>query len=171
MSQAEIAGGKISPAGAVPRPGYRLRDFSIKATGREARLSDYRGRSNLILVFSGPRADSDLMRQLACSCDKIREQDAEWLVIRSGEAISSIEWQVPIPVFADSDQGIYRDYGLLAPDPIPAIFIADRFGELIASYLGAEVRNATTDSILKWLEFINSQCPECEPSEWPLEDG
>jgi hypothetical protein len=25
---------------------------------------------------------------------------------------------------------------------------------------------------LDWLEFVNSQCPECEPPEWPLEfDG
>jgi hypothetical protein len=21
--------------------------------------------------------------------------------------------------------------------------------------------------ILSWLEFVNSQCPECDPPEWP----
>jgi peroxiredoxin len=174
MSQAEIAGGKVSLRGEVPRIGYRLRDFMLRSTaGAEVRLSDYRGRSDLVLIFGAVSAErSALIRDLTGVYQRIREEQAEVLLIVPA-AVKEREQalQIPFPVLVDSGREIYAEYGLpINSDPIFGIFIADRFGELAASYVASDTTNATSASILKWLEFINSQCPECEPPEWPLED-
>jgi peroxiredoxin len=174
MSQAEIAGGRVSPKGEIPRTGYRLRDFLLKSTtGPEVRLSDYRGRSNLILIFVDPAEPLAPIRDLAAQYSRIREEQTEVLLIvpaaRLGEPEASI--QLPFPLLVDRNRQVHAEYGLeRKADSIPAIFIADRFGELVASYVGSEIANATSASILKWLQFMNSRCPECEPPEWPLEE-
>lgn len=175
MSQAEIAGGKVSPKGELPGIGYRLRDFVLRSTaGAEVRLSDYRGRSNLILIFGALSAQcSVLIGDVAAQYQRLREEQAEVLFIIPAPIEKDEQpIQLPFPVLVDSGRQLYAEYGLqLNSDPISGIFIADRFGELAASYVGPETANATCASILKWLEFINSQCPECEPPEWPLEDS
>jgi len=143
------------------------------AAGAEVRFSDYRGRSNLILIFGTLAAEhSALFRDLAVHHQRIREEQSEVLLIIPAlidEPKQPV--QLPFPVLLDPDRQTYAEYGLQASmNPISGIFIADRFGELVASYVGPETANATAASILKWLEFINSQYPECEPPEWPLED-
>ncbi len=173
MSQAEIAGGKVSPKGQLPRTGYRLRDFVLKNTqGSEVRLSEYRGRCNLVLVFDGRRGDcAPLVRDLASHYPAFREEHTDVLLIASEGAVQKHSPQLPFPILFESARSIQAEYGLqTGGEPISGIFIADRFGELVASYVGPDTANATAASILKWLEFINSQCPECEPPEWPLED-
>ena len=174
MSQAEIAAGKISAKGEIPRTGYRLRDFVLRsAAGAEVHLSDYRGRANLILMFT-LSAELGVVRDLAAQYAHIREEQGKVLLIVAIRELDDPETslQLPFPTLIDSDRKVYADYGLQRNgDLIPGIFITDRFGELAASYVGSETANATSASIVKWLEFINSQCPECEPPEWPLEDS
>jgi peroxiredoxin len=172
MSQAEIAGGKVSPKGELPRTGYRLRDFVLKTTDElEVRLSDYRGRCNLILIFNSRSTGCvALLHDLASQHSSLRGQQAEVLVITPSDLRNDLP-QLPFAVLFDTERTVHGDYGLQSDsDSVSGIFIADRFGELTASYVGLEVANATSASVLKWLEFINSQCPECEPPEWPLED-
>ena len=54
MTQAELAGGTIDARQASPAKGQLIRDFTLTSTlGQEISLSDYRGRSNLVLVFVG----------------------------------------------------------------------------------------------------------------------
>ena len=176
MSQAEIAAGKVSPKGEIARTGYRLRDFVLRSTeGAEVRFSDYRGRSNRIVIFAESSAEHlELLRDLAAQYSRIREEQTEILLIIAARPLDEPEGslKLPFPTLIDSHRQVYADYGLQrSGDLIPGIFIADRFGELAASYVGPESTNATPASILKWLEFINSQCPECEPPEWPLEDS
>jgi len=177
MSQAEIAGGKVTPKNEAPRTGYRLRDFMLRSTaGAEVRLSDYRARSNLILIFAERSAEHlGLVRDLAAQYSNIREEQGKGLLIvpaRQRDQPGGTSLQLPFPTLIDSNREVYAEYGLQTDGhPISGIFITDRFGELVASYVGSEIENATSASILNWLEFINSQCPECEPPEWPLEDS
>lgn len=173
MSQAEIAGGKVNPKGELPRTGYRLRDFALTTADEcEVRLSDYRGRSNLILIVETARGHcAALVRDLASQYPRVREEQAEVLVIAPESTGQKDSLQLPFPTLSDSHGSIQHEYGLqTGGQPISGIFIADRFGELTASYVGSEVAHASSASILKWLEFISSQCPECEPPEWPLEE-
>lgn len=173
MSQAEIAGGKVSPKATIPKVGYQLLDFFLKSTDdSEIRLSDYRGRSNIVLIFSSPSGDcARLILELARNHHLIHEQHAAVLVIVSRRADLDALLPSPVVILTDFNENIYADYGLhKGTDPVSGVFIADRFGVVAAAYVGAETAELTGASILKWLEFINSQCPECEPPEWPLED-
>ncbi|HEU5232894.1 MAG TPA: redoxin domain-containing protein [Terriglobales bacterium] len=105
MSQAEIAGGRVSPKAEVPRIGYRLRDFMLRSTaGAEVRLSDYRARSNLILIFGMIAAQhSALIRDVAAQYQRIREQQAEVLLI-SPTMVEEPQRpvQLPFPVLLDA---------------------------------------------------------------------
>jgi hypothetical protein len=59
MSQAEVAGGTFTPPHEFPSKGYLLRDFVLtSATGSSIQLSDYRGRSNLVVIFAGDGSGS-----------------------------------------------------------------------------------------------------------------
>jgi hypothetical protein len=59
--QAEIGGAaRIDPGAGVQRPGYMIRDFTLRSLrGEDVRISSFRGCANLVLVFSG---QSDAMR-------------------------------------------------------------------------------------------------------------
>ena len=50
-----------------------------------------------------------------------------------------------------------------------AIYITDRFGEVFAVFRESEKQAMpSVQEILGWLSFVNSQCPECSPPEWPV---
>ncbi|HSB75204.1 MAG TPA: hypothetical protein VLC12_06095, partial [Terriglobales bacterium] len=52
--------------------------------------------------------------------------------------------------------------------PRLAVYITDRFGQVFAAFrTGLGEPAPGVDDILGWLEFINRQCPECFPPEWP----
>lgn len=55
MLQAEVGGGgRVDPEEGLQKPGYVIRDFVLpSALGVRVQISDYRGRSNLVLVFAG----------------------------------------------------------------------------------------------------------------------
>ena len=51
MSQAQIAGGTVSQQNELPAKGRRLHDFELPGDlGHKVRLSDYRGRANVVLI-------------------------------------------------------------------------------------------------------------------------
>ena len=80
------------------------------------------------------------------------------------------EMNLPFPLLVDEDGRIHRPAG--AADnygrPATAIYIIDRFGEVFAVYRAAEGQTMPDlQEIVTWLAFINSQCPECSPPEWP----
>ena len=47
------------------------------------------------------------------------------------------------------------------------IYITDRFGEVFAVYRGKRETMPSAQEIIKWLTFINIQCPECGHPECP----
>ena len=65
MTQAELAGSINGPQ-ARPRKGQLIRDFTLTSTvGQPISLSDYRRRSNLLLVFAGGEGCSPELKILA----------------------------------------------------------------------------------------------------------
>jgi hypothetical protein len=53
MTQAQVAGGTVDASQARPEKGQLIRGFTlISALGHPISLSDYRGRSNLVLVLA-----------------------------------------------------------------------------------------------------------------------
>ena len=70
MSQTEIAGGKLTSDGEVPPRGRRLREFELMSSeGKPVRLSDYRGRSNLVVILTDERPEvQELLAALRSQC-------------------------------------------------------------------------------------------------------
>ncbi len=177
MLQAESAGGgRVDPEAGLQKPGYLLRDFALTSTlGARLQISDYRGRSNLVIVFSGDDASElDFLQDAAERRKEITEQDATVIVVLqpSAQNVHSInKWEnLPFPILTDDDGRIHRLYGALDEQkkPFPVIYVTDRFGEIVSVYAVLEGKKLPgTDEVLRTLEFINSQCPECEPPEWP----
>lgn len=175
MSQAQIAGGRISAAGQYPIRGYRLRDFSLTSIdGKQVRPSDYRGVSNLVVMFAGSEKTSPkLVAEMTRHYSELRDEEAQILAIvaRTRDAAATLNLGAPFPILIDQDGGVHREFGAADEDgrPVPAIYITDQYGEVFGSFRTA-IGQALPDlrEILNWLEFVNSQCPECEPPEWPL---
>lgn len=176
MSQAEVAGGAVTPPNELPSRGWRLRDFALtSADGREVRLSDYRGRSHLVLILTDDRSGTaELLSELASQYARIKKEEAEVLAVArlSAEQAAEVRQQMdlPYPILADENGQLHRELGAIDVQgrSCAALYIADRFTEVFAAFRTRDGQNLpTTGEILNWLEFMNHQCPECEPPEWP----
>lgn len=179
MTQAELAGGMANAPEARPGKGQLIRDFTLISTlGQPISLSDYRARSNLVLIFGGGDGSSDIeiLAEIARDYASFLDEQAQVLAIvqctREKAARIKAEMNLPFPLLVDEDGRIHRHTG--AADnygqPATAIYITDRFGEVFAAYRAAEGKTMPdVREIVTWLAFINSQCPECGPPEWPVQ--
>jgi peroxiredoxin len=139
-------------------------------------LSDYRGRANLVLIASDQRSETlKLLSDVAARYSEIHNEDAEVLVIIHGSSLLAAEvknrLKLTCPVLADDEGRIHRQLGALDSQGVDlaAVYVTDRFGEVFGAYRtsGGRPLPGIAD-ILNWLEFVNAQCPECEPPEWPI---
>ncbi len=175
--QAEIAGGSVVSSREVPRKGQYLRGFELGSLDSPVvRFSDYRGRSALVLILSDERRETDsLLREAGQRYEEISKKDAEVLAIvhSSREKAAALErnLDLPYPVLLDEDGALHRELGATDAQncDAAAVCVTDRFGELFALYRTAEgTKLPGMEEILRNLEFISFQCPECEPPEWPV---
>jgi peroxiredoxin len=82
---------------------------------------------------------------------------------------------LPFPVLSDWDGRVFADYfggfdqpAKTAPHAA-GVFVADRWGALFALTIADKEHSMPGESeIREWLEFIEIQCEECFPPEWPL---
>ena len=180
MTQAELAGSMADGPQARPGKGQLIRDFTLTSTvGQSVSLSDYRGRSNLLLVFAeGEDCSPDLkiLAGIAADYGRLLDEQTQVLAIMQCplELATRLKKQanLPFPLLVDEDGRIHRSVGAADNDghPATAIYITDRFGEVFAVYRAAEGQPMPDlQEIVSWLAFINSQCPECGPPEWPTQ--
>lgn len=163
-------------AGELPAKGHRFPDFELTGpSGRPFRLSDYRGRLNLVLVFADEeKATSELLGELGKLYGKFKSQEAEIIAVAqcAGRECVQIEqrFKLPYPVLPDEDGRIHHAVGASGQNQraAAAVYITDRYGEVFASYRTRDGQALPPAAeILSWLAFVNIQCPECEPPEWP----
>ena len=176
MSQAQIAGGTVSQRDELPAKGRRLHDFElIGDVGRKVRLSDYRGRANLVVIATDERPETaKLLSDAANRYREIKSEEAEVLAILHAtfDQVNGCKQRLnlPYPVLADADGRLHRDLGAADSQghDSAAVYVTDRFGEVFGVYrtTGGQPVPGIAD-VLDWLEFVNAQCPECEPPEWP----
>lgn len=176
MIQAEIGGAaRVDPGIGVQRPGFMIRDFTLTSSGGESiRISGFRGRSNLAVVFPGY---SDAMRVFLAElvrhgCDFSDQDTTALVVVPHGPEVRAIPTPAnsPIVVLYDETHRVYRLSGAIDEDgrPMPLVYLTDRFGEIVSTYVApGHSMPPGVDEMLSTLEFVNHQCPECEPPEWP----
>jgi peroxiredoxin len=176
LTQAEIAGGRLTTTMESPTKGLRLNDFQLPTTsGKKVSLSDYRGRASLVLVAAGDDRGIDaFLASLAKQYAKIEEQQAAVLLVvqipLEAAAWKSKRLKLPYLTLVDGDGRVHRELGAMTRNGKShlAIYITDRFGEVFGVYHPREVGlMPSIKEIFNWLEFINSQCPECGVPEWP----
>jgi peroxiredoxin len=176
MSQAEIAGRRIPPSEGHPEIGNVLPDFELPSSrGQPVLASAYRGRSNLVLILAaGSNLLNGLFSQLESKQQELAENNARVLVMAAGTRQRACELKqelrVDQDVLVDLDGRVHRTLGAInaAGQPVPMVFVTDRFGEIFAILKIDEHKSIpSAEEVLGWLEFINRQCPECGAREWP----
>jgi peroxiredoxin len=176
MLQAEIAGRLFPSQEKYPAKGQVIRDFQLfSGEGQPVLLSEIRGHSNMVLVFAGKSgAAGNLLSELSLHRAELAANEARPLAIVAATREQAVELRAELhlnfEVLADESGELHRSVGAegQAEGICPAVFVTDRFGEVFAVYRAANgtVLPGMTE-ILSWLEFINRQCPECGPVEWP----
>jgi hypothetical protein len=127
--------------------------------GRRQLLSQFRGRSNLVIVFI---ADNEriraLLADLAAQAKEIKNNEGKVLVIGAVKQLS-----------ADQPSTFATAVVPKLPEMLVGaqVIITDRFGEIFVAFPRANKPSVpVADEVLRWLEFINQQCEECSPPEW-----
>jgi len=176
MIQAEVGGAaRVDPGIGAQRPGFMIRDFTLVSNRCEdIRISSFRGRSNLAVVFLG---HSEAMRIFLHEVEQhgrqFSEQDTTVVaVVPYGreEQGFPIESSSPVVVLYDKTHAACQLSGATDENgrPVPLVYLTDRFGEIMSTYLAPRhSMPPTVTEILSMLDFVNQQCPECEPPEWP----
>jgi len=178
MSQAGIAGGAVTPSNELPSKGRILPDFALPVafSGRQVQASDFRGRANLVVIVDdGLSETANLISEADRQYGEIKNQETEvLLIIRPLQLTAATDQeslkQLPCAL-VDEDGCIHRRLGALDAQghDSAAIYVTDRWGEVFGIYRKSGGQSVPDIAeILSWLEFINSQCPECDPPEWPI---
>ena len=174
MIQAEVGGAaRVDPGAGVQRPGFMIRDFTLPSSdGSYFRMSQLRGRSNVLVVFAGP---SDTMRSFLEDASRhiheFTSLDTTIVVILPyAPEQHALARGLPVLVLHDDAHTAYRLSGATDESDLlaPVIYLTDRFGEIVSAYSASnQPMPPPIGDILRTLEFMNHQCPECEPPEWP----
>ncbi len=176
MIQAEVGGAaRVDPGIGAQRPGFMIRDFTIVSKrGEDVRISSFRGRSNLAIVFPG---HSDAMRvfleDVGRHDHEFTEQDTMVVVVvpyGPEEQAIPIENIPPFLVLYDKTYTVYQLSGTTDGNgrPVPLACLTDRFGEIVSTYVApSHSMLPNVAEILRTIDYVNQQCPECEPPEWP----
>lgn len=164
-----------APTGMIvrgPASGRSLVSFTLPdGDGHPVSSWSYRQRSNLVLFFHhGASCGTcrSVLQKLARHVDTLRDEEAGILAIgpdQPSEARAlAVALTCPFPLLSDPSQRIVAQQGL---EP-PALVVSDRFGEIWAAWSGGRGHELPdVDEIVRWLEFVEVQCPECGAAEWP----
>jgi peroxiredoxin len=142
--------------------------------GRQISLWGYKSRRNLALLFLQEYSRfGSLLNLIAQRYSDYREINAEVLVISPEvpETQTTLPSRdLPFPILFDKDSEVRRKcLGSEYPAESGAMaLIADRWGEVQGRViLHPERAAADAEELRKWLEFVDMQCGECFPPEWP----
>lgn len=154
LAQADAPVATAQEVAPAPAP-----DFDLEgAYGRRARLSDYRGQAQVVLVFYRATTCGSCLIQLAelqHAYDEFRQRGAEVLAIAVQDVDTAgraaVSAQAAYPILADADHAVSAAYGVyntLGDGQVtPAVFVIDRAGVIVWSYIGRSAgdRPATED--------------------------
>lgn len=182
MTQAQQAGGVWDAPQPRPAKGQLIRGFTLTSSfGQPVSLSDYRGRSNLVLIFCGDGSipsDFKILAEIERDYAVFQDEQTQVLaILQCGlQEAARIRQQshLSFPLLVDMDGQTHRSAGAADKQghPAAAVYITDQFGEVFAAYRDADGETMpSVETIVKLIRFINIQCPECGHPEWPAESS
>jgi len=162
--------------------GQLIPNFRLSAANRHGPVGpwDYKQHRNLVLIFfrsAECQKCKRLLREIAEHYGEYERKNAEVLAI-SIDQLDRLhqlaqDLALPFPVLSDSD-GKVMDLYLKHPEQIAdktvdvAIFVADRWGAVFSTKsIEIDHELPVEAEVREWLEFIELQCEECFPPEWP----
>lgn len=170
---------KLSTADLIP-------DFRLSAVNRDGQVGpgDYKQHRNLVLVFLRTvecLECKQLLREISENYDQYQEKEAEVLAIATDDEDRlrqlAEDLALPFPLLSDSDgtaTNLYLKHKEQSEDRAAfeaAIFVADRWGAIFSAISIEKTEDLPAEAeIREWLEFIELQCEECFPAEWPLRE-
>jgi len=163
--------------------GQLIPNFRLSAVNRDGQVGpwDYKQHRNLVLIFfrsAQCRKCQELLRAIAEHYGDYKQKEAEVLAI-SPDEIDGLrrlaqDLPLPFPMLSDSDGKVTSLYGKhtegIAEAAVEvAIFVTDRWGAIFTSKSVEDDRDLPAEAEIRaWLEFIELQCEECYPPEWPF---
>src|SRR6185312_5086073 len=173
-SQAETAGHLTNSSGPHPQRGTVLRDLELTLVGgSRCLLSSLRGSTSLVMLFTGGRNLHVLFSDLESKQPALKEHNGRVLMIATAHPASDTQPASSADLFSqalDEAGTVHKALGAIDanPKPVPSIYITDRFGEVFAAFHNTDIGSLpNAQEIIRWLEFIEQQCDESSPPEWP----
>ena len=162
--------------------GQLIPNFRLSAVNRDGRVGpwDYKQHRNLVLIFfrsAQCQRCQELLRAIAQHYGDYKQKEAEVLAISTDEIDHlrrlAEDLALPFPMLSDGDGRVTRLYrqhteGIAEAAVEAAIYVADRWGAIFTSKSVEKDQDLPEAEIREWLEFIELQCEECFPPEWPL---
>jgi peroxiredoxin len=153
-----------------PAPYFRL----PSALGRPVALDDYRGRDNLVVFFAHSTGCPDCAAALGSFASRMPAYNRQEGVILAifPDPVEEIRVSglsdLPFPLLADTGGEVRRIYAALMAESLVddgdvLLFVLDRYGAPYAALVGSESgigAEGFHHETLKWLEYIELQCPE-----------
>ncbi len=157
VSMSGYRGDKMGAGGVVLGPGVGnlIPPFILEAVGGGmVRRHDYRGRRHLILVFThraGCPSCAALLEALAARYADYRAEGAEVLAFLPADesrcvAQTDSAGALPYPLLCDADGRVGARYGAQTPtgEPLAALLVADRYGEVVLQAVAGDASNSST---------------------------
>jgi AhpC/TSA family len=114
-----------------------------------------------------------LLRELAAGYGEYQRLEADTLAISRSEVDTlrqlACDLSLPFPVLSDRNGKVFGDYFDGAAPHVAGVFVAAPWGSLFTTNIADQEHSLPGEpEIREWLEFIEIQCEECFPPEWPL---
>jgi peroxiredoxin len=164
--------------------GDLIPNFRLSAVNRNGQVGpwDYKQHRNLVLIFFRTvecLKCKQLLREISEQYGQYQKREAEVLAISTDEIDRlrqlAQDLALPFPLLSDGDRrvtNLYLKHMEEGEDWVAfdsAIFVADRWGAIFsAKSIEKDDGEPAEAEIRDWLDFIELQCEECFPSEWPL---
>ena len=164
--------------------GQLIPNFRLSAVNRDGDVGpwDYKQHRNLVLIFFRTLEClkcKQLLREISEHYGQYQQKEAEVLAVSTDEIDRlhqlAQDLALPFPLLSDSDRrvtNLYLKHMEQGGDGVAfeaAIFVADRWGEVFSTKSIEKDHGQPAEAEIRdWLDFIELQCEECFPSEWPL---
>ncbi|HEX2714709.1 MAG TPA: hypothetical protein VHM88_21160 [Candidatus Acidoferrales bacterium] len=144
------------------------------AWGQTVRAWQFKQKKNLVIAFlhAGCRRCEGFVEKLVAHAAELAESEAVALVVfPEPPAIGSLPAQIIVAAdMSGRSQRAYLGEDAFGPAGLErvGVFVADRYGELYAQWVGREEGALPgIGEILSWLSQIELACEECGVSHWP----